>query len=139
MGMFHLSARRSSLMPEDKRPDSTDPSLWTSHNHHPSLLCDEYCPGVHLKEQSYKPWRAATPAEKREYIQGLVTELTARWEFGDDKYESSRLGFRGDPIRHGLEEILDAFFYSFYARRMVLALEEEIRELKREIEELRNG
>ena len=86
--------------------------------------------------QPYEPWRAATPAEKKEFIQGLVAELTDRWEFGDDKYESSRLGFRGDPVRHGLEEILDAFFYSFYARRLVEALEQEIRELKEQIAEL---
>ena len=88
--------------------------------------------------QSYEPWRQARSAEKEEFIQGLVTELTARWEFGNDKYESARLGFQGDPVRHGLEEILDAFFYSYYARRYVLSLEAEVRELKEELERV-NG
>ena len=90
-------------------------------------------------QQQYEPWRQARSAEKEEFIQGVVAELTARWEFGDAKYDSSRLGFQGDPVRHGLEEDLDSLFYHFYTRRYVLSLEAEIRELKREIEELKNG
>ena len=88
---------------------------------------------------TYEPWRATTSIERQEFIQGLVTELTARWDFGERKYESARLGFQGDPVRHGLEEILDAFFYSYYARRYVLSLEEEIRKLRERIEDLEVG
>ena len=62
-------------------------------------------------------WQTMTPVEKEEYLDWVASQMDSRWEMGDLKYNSSVLGFQGDPLQHAIEEALDLLCYLWYIQR----------------------
>ena len=75
-------------------------------------------------------WRELGQLEQQDYIDWVHLEITKRLDEGERKYNSSETGFKGDPLQHAREELLDGLFYVYYAMRERDALLDEIDHLK---------
>lgn len=63
------------------------------------------------------------PADKNIFLQWVRKSLVERWKLGSDRYQSHIKGFQGDPLDHGIEEVLDLLVYLFYEKRKRTELE----------------
>ena len=77
---------------------------------------------------SYVQWRRQSPALREKFMLGVDDLVGRRQDTGAQMYPD---GFSGDPLDHLDEELADAPYYSFYARRERAAYRSGIRELAR--------
>jgi hypothetical protein len=64
-------------------------------------------------------WRSADLETRRDYLLWLQRFNRQRQVVGIKNY--GKESFHGDPITHGLEEVADAFFYLYWAKRRHIA------------------
>ena len=62
-------------------------------------------------------WRRVTSEIREKFVEHVASALQKRGDEGERKYQSSKKGFQGDPLEHLEEELLDALFYLWYAKR----------------------
>jgi hypothetical protein len=62
-------------------------------------------------------WRDMEEPDRVNFISWADAELNARWLLGDQRYNSSHTGFKGNPIDHAIEEALDLLVYLWIAKR----------------------
>jgi hypothetical protein len=55
--------------------------------------------------------------DRVEFLSWSIEQLNARWKLGDERYNSSETGFRGDPLDHAIEEALDLVVYLWVEKR----------------------
>ena len=66
-------------------------------------------------------WRDLSQTEREKFYLMIERELRARSELGIEKYnkQDGHPTFKGNPIEHNQQELLDALFYNYYTRRWV--------------------
>ena len=84
---------------------------------------------------SKENWKDVKPEDRNSFLEWLVENQKHRMEVGERKYNSSEIGFQGDPLQHAAEELFDALFYVFYAMRERDALKEKLAELRKRHQE----
>jgi|TARA_Y100000310_G_scaffold199488_1_gene199446 hypothetical protein len=62
-------------------------------------------------------WREQNNEVREEYLAWVHIRMKARWDEGAAKYDTHIDGFRGDPMEHMVEELLDSIFYWWYEKR----------------------
>lgn len=68
-------------------------------------------------EPELEPWRRMDADARAELLAWAQAEMAERLAIGQDKYKSEERGFRGDPLDHLENELLDALVYAWYVRR----------------------
>ena len=79
-------------------------------------------------------WREVDSEIRDEFIKWIVGNQEERMAAGEAKYQSSLLGFQGDPLQHAAEELFDGLFYIFYAMRQRKELEAKVERQRSETE-----
>ncbi len=72
--------------------------------------------------------------DRHEFLKWATDSLYQRWQIGEERYQSDKLGFQGAPVEHAIEETLDNLIYLFMAKRekdfMLERIAQQVRELK---------
>ena len=77
------------------------------------------------------------PDKQEEFKSYVREQINQRFVLGEERYQSSVLGFVGDPLAHSWEEILDAAFYIWQAKRERDELKRQIAQAEHTIRQLR--
>ena len=62
-------------------------------------------------------WRSMAVVDKYEFLDWAGRALKDRWDLGDERYNSSKQGFQGNPTDHAIEEALDLLVYLWIQKR----------------------
>ena len=79
-------------------------------------------------------WRVVGMAFRRWTLNGIRASLQERLEYGRVTHGER---FKGDPLNHLDEELLDAIVYAAVIRRKIQALEEENTQLRTELAQIK--
>ena len=74
-------------------------------------------------------WREVNDEIRKDFLEWLIANQRLRMEAGERKYQSSLIGFQGDPLRHAAEELFDGLFYIFWAMRQRKEIEMKLADM----------